>query len=189
MHHPLRTAALALAFEAACNAGPTPKDASVASPVPIHNTAAVVENAQSVTEVPPSPLVIAVLEGPDRDARDVARYQTVDLLSFFDLWPGARVAELTAGGGYLTELLAREVGPAGLVFANEPPSLSGRTNAESAFKERLAKPVNSPVTASYGALAHPLPSEARDLEWDAIQTPNPTQLETQDRFLLEFNKP
>ena len=38
------------------------------------------------------------------------------MLAFFGVAPGMRVAELGAGGGYTTELLARTVGPNGTVY-------------------------------------------------------------------------
>ena len=42
------------------------------------------------------------------------------MLAFFGVYPGMVVPDLSAGGGYTTELLARAAGPTGLVFGAEP---------------------------------------------------------------------
>ncbi len=113
-------AAATTAAVAACG-GPEPRDASNAAPIPIHNTAAFVQGPLTVSDVPTSPQVEAVLAEPDRDARDRAldgRYQAADVLSFFALQPGARVAELAAGGCYFT---ARIPSPGSARFYVGPP--------------------------------------------------------------------
>ena len=133
MQKPLFSAALFALVATACNAGPEPKNASSPASVPIYNTAAVIENIHAITEVDPSPNVLLLLRSVDRDARDVAldaRFHAPELLSFFDLRSGEKVGQRTAGGGYLTELFARAVGPNGLVLANLPPP-SSSTRAKS----------------------------------------------------------
>jgi predicted methyltransferase len=149
---------------AACN-GPTPKSADAAN-VPIRNTAAVVENEHIVTDVPPSDSVLELLHAPDRDARDVAldgRYQAAELLTFLRVQPGDRVAELAAGGGYLSELLARATTSQGQVIVNEPPSIVNAT-VSNALGDRLRRPVNSGVVRVDRDLASPLPPSTRNLD-------------------------
>ena len=46
------------------------------------------------------------------------------MLTFFGLEPGQKVADLAAGGGYTTELLARAVGPSGVVLQSMPRCIS-----------------------------------------------------------------
>jgi predicted methyltransferase len=175
----MRILVVAAAATAAACGVPEPKDASNAAPVPIYNTAAVVQGPETVSEVSTSPQVEAVLAEPDRDARDHAldgRYQAADLLSFFALQPGERVAELTAGGGYFTELLERDVGDGGRVFANEPASLASLplasgSNVDRALDERLEKPINAGVVRSSLDLAAPLPSDAHDLDLVYLSLP------------------
>jgi predicted methyltransferase len=74
-----------------------------------------------------------------------------------------RVAELGAGGGYTTELLARAVGPTGRVYGQNPKFVLERF-AEKPWSERLAKPVNAPVVRVDREFDDPLPPEARDLD-------------------------
>jgi predicted methyltransferase len=166
-------AALLSIASSACTLGPEPKDASTAN-VPIYNTAAVVENIHTVTDVTPTPRVLAVLAAHDRDARDVsldARYQAAELLTFLDVRPGDHVATLTAGGGYFTELFARAVAPDGLVFANQPPALAAKLPAASALDARLQRPVNADVMESKLELAAPLPEYATNLDLVYLSMP------------------
>src|ERR1700722_5851912 len=144
MRQTLRFVTLA-ALGTACSAGPVPRNAAEAN-VPIHNTAAVVANVHAVLDIDDSPAALAVLAQPDRDPRDRsldARYQGADVLTFLDVHPGMRVLDLTAGGGYMTELLARSVGESGRVFANDPPSIAGPI-LKAGLRERF---VRSPSAA------------------------------------------
>src|SRR5262245_38553938 len=62
----------------------------------------------------------AVVGAPDRTADDRALdagRRPAELLTFIGVRPGMRVADLGAGLGYTTELLARTVGPTGVVYA------------------------------------------------------------------------
>jgi SAM-dependent methyltransferase len=58
---------------------------------------------------------LGVLEGPDREAWQRPE-QVMDALRIAD---GSVVADLGAGGGWFTVRLARRVGPAGLVYAED----------------------------------------------------------------------
>jgi predicted methyltransferase len=110
--------------------------------------------------------VRAVAGAEDRSeadrALDVGR-RPAELLAFFDLRPGMRVAELGAGGGYTTELLARAVGPSGVVYAQNTPFILARF-AEAPWSERLRKPVMQNVVRLDREFDDPLPPEARDLD-------------------------
>src|SRR5215831_10285426 len=61
----------------------------------------------------------AVVDAPDRSAADKALdagRHPAEMLAFFGVSPGMRVADLGAGRGYTTELLARVVGETGKVW-------------------------------------------------------------------------
>jgi len=117
---------------------------------------------------PPAPPADAqsIANAADRDDEDKkmdAGRHPAELLAFLGLAPGMRVAEIGAGGGYTTELLARAVAPKGKVWAQNSPAMLkfvGKT-----WTDRLAKPVMKKVVVrvdrEYDA---PLPPDARNLD-------------------------
>jgi len=108
----------------------------------------------------------AIVDAPDRSERDRsldAGRRPAQLLEFFHVGPGMQVAELAAGGGYTTELLARAVGPTGKVYGQNPKWILERF-AEKPWSERLTKPVMKNVVRVDRELDDPFPSEARDLD-------------------------
>ena len=113
-----------------------------------------------------SAVATAAVAAADRSeadrALDAGRFPA-EMLAFFEIRPGMRVAELGAGGGYTTELLARVVGPQGRVYGQNPKYVLERF-AEKPWSERLAKPVNAPVVRVDREFDDPLPPEARNLD-------------------------
>jgi predicted methyltransferase len=101
----------------------------------------------------------AAVDAPDRTEADRAldgQRHPRELLEFFRIAPGQNVAELGAGGGYTTELLARVVGPEGKVYGQNSPLLLERF-AEGPWSERLARPVMSNVQRLDTEFETPLP--------------------------------
>lgn len=108
----------------------------------------------------------AIVAATDRSAEDRAldaQRKPVELLTFLDLKPGMKVAELVAGFGYTAELLARAVGPTGQVFGQNNRFVLERF-AEKGWSERLAKPVMKSAVRVDRELDDPLPPEAKDLD-------------------------
>jgi predicted methyltransferase len=87
----------------------------------------------------------------------------VELLTFIGVAPGMRVADLGAGGGYTTELLARAVGPSGMVFAQDSPSWDG-PELQKWWETRLGRPALENTTHVMRKWTDPLPPEAKDLD-------------------------
>lgn len=98
----------------------------------------------------------------DDRALDAGRHPG-ELLAFFGIKPGQRVAELGAGGGYTTELLARVVGPEGAVFGQNSHFILERF-AEKPWSERLTKPALGKVVRVDREFDDPLPPEAKELD-------------------------
>jgi predicted methyltransferase len=150
---------------------PTPAPASDISPVeviaPPESTAAVQPGAPAPV-APETPLrrAEAIVAAPDRSpedrALDAGRHPA-ELLAFFGIGPGMRVAELFAGGGYTTELLARAVGETGVVYGQNTKFILERF-AEKPWSERLSKPVMKHVVRVDRELGDPLPPEAKNLD-------------------------
>jgi predicted methyltransferase len=118
----------------------------------------------AAAQAPPDPkAVVAAEDRSDADrALDAGRHPA-EMLAFFGIRPGMRVAEIGAGGGYTTELLARAVGPTGRVYGQNSKFVLERF-AEKPWSERLAKPVNAVVVRVDREFDDPLPPEAKDLD-------------------------
>ena len=108
----------------------------------------------------------AAVAAPDRSAADRALdagRHPVELLTFFGTAPGMRVAELGAGGGYTTELLARVVGPAGTVYGQNSQLILDRF-AQAPWTARLATPVMRNVVRLDRPFDDPFPRDVRGLD-------------------------
>jgi predicted methyltransferase len=114
----------------------------------------------------PHPSPSEIVSATDRTEGDRSKDSTRkpgEMLALFGVGPGMRVAEVGAGGGYTTELLARAVGPSGAVLAQDSPTWAG-PGLEKAWKERLGRPVNGRVQHVMRDWEDPLPPEARNLD-------------------------
>ncbi len=159
------------ALAGGCN-GPTPRDAS--SPALHLTSSRVAVNLNAIEEVTPTPAVLGILAAPDRLAADKEEdgpRQAANFLTFLDVRPGMRVAEIESGTGYTTELLARSVGPTGEVIAENEPAFETNGRMERRWEERLARPVNASTRRVDRALASPLPADARGLDLVLLGAP------------------
>jgi predicted methyltransferase len=107
----------------------------------------------------PAPDYQALIASPDRSEADRAndvRRKPVPFLVFMDVRPGMTVADISAGGGYSTELLARAVGDTGKVYAHNPSA--GR------LVERMKKPAMKNVVEVVGPFDNPFPADVRNLD-------------------------
>jgi predicted methyltransferase len=151
---------LAASFLLACGGAAT-STAPAATPEPA--PAAVHAHVATVTPTAP---VLAAVEAADRTEEDRAIDQgrrPAEVLSFFRIGPDQRVADLFAGRGYTTELLARTVGAGGLVLAQNDTMILDRF-ARAPLAERLARLGMSNVVAVERAFDAPLPDDAHDLD-------------------------
>jgi predicted methyltransferase len=107
-----------------------------------------------------------IVASPDRSEADRqldGGRKPAEMLAFFGITPRMRVAELMAGGGYTSELLARAVGDGGMVFGQNTPLLLKRY-AEQPWSDRLKLPVMKNVQRVDRELEDPLPSDAHELD-------------------------
>jgi predicted methyltransferase len=106
-------------------------------------------------DIPPP--IIAAIHSPGRPAEDRALdagRQPDQMLAFFEIEPGMKVADLVAGGGYSTELLSRVVGPTGKVYSQNPPTSPQLKKAIDAWTARLKKPALKnvvPITSTFNS--------------------------------------
>src|SRR5271170_3984743 len=93
-----------------------------------------------------TPDYAALVAAPDRSAADRAtdaRRDPLKFLAFIGARPGMKVLDMGAGGGYSTELMARAVGPNGVVYGQNTADFSERGKA--AFEARTKTPAGKPI--------------------------------------------
>ncbi len=115
-------------------------------------------------QVPPA--IQAIVEATDRmesdRALDKGRHPG-ETLAFFGVTPGMKVADISAAGGYTTELLARAVGPTGKVYGQNSKGILEKF-AEKPWSERLSRRAMAGVVRVDREFDAPLPPEAKDLD-------------------------
>ena len=107
----------------------------------------------------------ALMAAPDRSDADRAadkRRDPVPFLAFAGLRPAMRVLDMGAGAGYSTELVARVIGPRGVVYGQNPPDNFER--ARNAFAARAATPAMKNSLALVRPYDDPVPADIRDLD-------------------------
>jgi predicted methyltransferase len=103
----------------------------------------------------PEPLtatrIAEIVGSPDRSAADRTndlRRKPEQMLAFIGIVPGMIALDVSAGGGYTTELLARATGPTGVVYGQRPPprdlSLPAAASPEGDSRPRPATATASP---------------------------------------------
>jgi predicted methyltransferase len=142
--------------------------APVASAAPIGSAAPAASSAPTphVTKVDVPPAITAIVGASDRTEKDReldAGRHPGELLAFAGIAPGMHVAEIGAGTGYTTEVLARAVGPTGVVYSENTKFIVDRFAAKP-WAERLAKPALKNVVRVVREFDDPLPAEAKGLD-------------------------
>ena len=112
--------------------------------------------------VSPADAVAAADRTTDDKALDAGR-KPVEMLTFLHVGSGMKVAELFAGGGYTVELLARVVGPTGVVYGQNTKEVLEKF-AEKPWSARLARLAAPSIVRVDRDLSSPLPPEAKDLD-------------------------
>ena len=102
--------------------------------------------------------IARIVASPDRSAADRTndlRRKPEPMLAFIGIRPGITVLDLSAAGGYTTELLARSVGPSGRVYGQSQPRDPGRAPLPPAQPEGNSNPTIAPVAAPAAVTAAP----------------------------------
>jgi predicted methyltransferase len=147
-----------LALVCACGSAPQPSSSTPEPPPAAANSPT--PSVQVPTEIA---AVIAAADRSDDDkALDAGRHPA-EMLAFFDIQRGMKVADLMAGFGYTTELLARTVGSEGKVYGQNNRFVLEKF-AEQGWSARLAKPVNKNVIRVDRELDEPFAADVKDLD-------------------------
>jgi hypothetical protein len=112
--------------------------------------------------------IAQIIASPDRSEADRTndlRRKPEQMLGFIGIRPGIVALDISAAGGYTTELLARAIGPSGMVYGQSqprdpsrlptpPPAPEGNSHRRCRRARRVHPPSPWPnVTASSEALA------------------------------------
>jgi predicted methyltransferase len=103
--------------------------------------------------------IAEIVNSPDRTAADRTndlRRKPEQMLTFIGIRPGIVALDVSAGGGYTTELLARAIGPTGTVYGQRPAREVSRAAPAPAQPEGESRP--GIAAAAAPASAPPAPS-------------------------------
>ena len=107
----------------------------------------------------------ALVAAPDRtvaDRANDARRKPEQVLAFAGVRSGMKVLDMSAGAGYSTELLARAVGPQGMVYGQD--SKAGSEQARARFEQRMKAPAMKNVVHVVRDYEDPVPPEAHSMD-------------------------
>ena len=106
--------------------------------------------------------IIQILSSPDRTAADRTndlRRKPEQMLAFIGIRPGIVALDLSAAGGYTTELLARSIGPTGKVYGQSRPRDPNRAAPPTPVtREGNSNPNLAPSATPTASPAAPRPS-------------------------------
>src|SRR4051794_27580586 len=114
--------------------------------------------------------IAQIVASPDRSAADRTndlRRKPEQMLGFIGIRPRIVALDLSAAGGYTTELLARAIGPSGTVYGQSQPRDPSRTPAPPAAPEGNSHPTATPSVAPAMPANAPRPSAVALAERDS----------------------
>jgi predicted methyltransferase len=110
-----------------------------------------------------------IVSSADRTAADRTndkRRKPEQMLGFIGIRPGIVALDLSAGGGYTTELLARAIGPSGKVYGQSRPRDPNEVPTPRVAPEGNSNPTIAPSAAPAAAASTPRPSPVALAERD-----------------------
>ena len=105
--------------------------------------------------------IAQIIASPDRSAADQTndrRRKPEAMLAFIGVRPGMTVLDVSAGGGYTSELLARAIGPTGTVYGQSQPRDPSRAAPAPAAPEGASHPTQAADAAQAQAPVRPAPA-------------------------------
>ncbi len=127
-----------------------------------------IAHAQTVTREQAA-RIVASPDRSDADRVNDRRRKPEEMLVFIGVRPGITALDLSAGGGYTTELLARSIGPSGAVYGQSRPRNPDQAAPRPAAPEGNSNPSATPTPAPAAAAppAAPRPSPVALADRDA----------------------
>ena len=121
-----------------------------------------VANAQA-QQTPDYEAIVASPDRTDGDRQADARRQPAKMLAFTGVKTGMKVLDMEASAGYSTELLARAVGPTGIVYAQDSAAVIERF-VKDKFDIRARKPAMKNVVHVVRDFDDPIPPDVSNLD-------------------------
>lgn len=114
-----------------------------------------------------SDYIVAAIADPARPAADTARdadRKPAEMIAFGEVHPGEKIGELIPGGGYMTRILSKAVGPKGHVYLfSGPPRQAGQPQGFQPILDDTANYGNTSfIQTDFKTLVAP---EKLDLVW------------------------
>src|SRR4051794_2258298 len=113
--------------------------------------------------------IAQIVKSADRTAADRTndqRRKPEQMLAFIGIRPGIVALDLSAGGGYTTELLARAIGPSGKVYGQSRPRDPNQVPTPRVAPEGNSNPTTTPSAAPAAPASTPRPSPVAHAERD-----------------------
>src|SRR6476661_10265434 len=113
--------------------------------------------------------IARIVRNSDRTAADRTndeRRKPEQMLGFIGIRPGIVAVDLSASGGYTTELLARAIGPSGKVYGQSRPRDPNQAPAPRVAPEGNSNPTATPSAAPAASATTPRPSPVALAERD-----------------------
>jgi predicted methyltransferase len=113
-----------------------------------------------------APDFAAIVAAPDRsdaDRKVDERRHPLQMLAFTGVRPGMKVLDMEASAGYSTELLARSVGPDGIIYAQDSAAVLERF-VKDKFDIRAQKPAMKNVVHVVRNFDDPIPPDVSNLD-------------------------
>jgi predicted methyltransferase len=139
---------------------------AVSASLLLNTYAATAQNSQPALS---SEQIGQIVKSADRTAADRTndqRRKPEQMLAFIGIRPGIVALDLSAGGGYTTELLARAIGPSGKVYGQSRPRAPNQAPTPRVAPEGNSNPTTTPSAAPAAPASTPRPSPVALAERD-----------------------
>ena len=107
--------------------------------------------------------MVAAADRSDVDRKTDVRRRPVELLTFVDVKPGARILDIGAGSGYTTELLARAAGPDAQVWGQNDRGMMEKY-VKAAYDDRASAFKGATLNKYVSDFDNPVPPGAAPLD-------------------------
>ena len=115
------------------------------------------------TSAPDYEAIVAAPDRSDADRQTDQRRQPARMLAFTGVTGGMKILDMAANAGYSTELLARAVGPTGMIYAQDSADVIERF-VKDKFDLRAQKPVMKNVVHVVRDFDDPIPPDVSGLD-------------------------